>query len=226
MKTASMDNAITNFLEWHADDPDAIKNTEKRIAYSKHWCKQDKWKFMFGTEEVSYLLFYGQLFMTITGSFQWSLYGIFDYQDLSESKNTIKKSKHTNSPVGGTCSANVPRWPLGVCQWLIESEGISQRSPKRCQAAKTNNQIWFQWQELWNMHTRALLGDLPMVQPYVIPAYALTPLSSDLTIRSLPYVIAYVHGIYLTPSISRSSQIAELISEYVPGLMVRYPIGL
>ena len=71
-----------------------------------------------------------------------------------------------------------------------------------------------------------LLGDLPTVQPYVIPAYTLTPSSSDLTIRSLPYIIAYVHGIYLTPSISRSSQIAELISEYVPGLMVRYPIGL
>ena len=27
-----------------------------------------------------------------------------------------------------------------------------------------------------------LLGDLPMVQPYIIPAYALTPSSSDLTI--------------------------------------------
>ena len=71
-----------------------------------------------------------------------------------------------------------------------------------------------------------LLGDLPMVQPYVIPAYALTPSSSDLTIWSPPYVITYVCDTYLTPSISRLSQIAELISEYVPGLTVRYPIGL
>ena len=44
-----------------------------------------------------------------------------------------------------------------------------------------------------------VLGDLPTVQPYIIPAYALTPSSSDLTIWSLPYIIAYVHGIYLTP---------------------------
>ena len=67
----------------------------------------------------------------------------------------------------------------------------------------------------------SLLGDLPTVQPYVIPAYTLTPSSSDLTIWSPPYVIAYVRDTYLTPSISRSSQIAELISKYVPGLMVR-----
>lgn len=70
MKTAGMDNTIADFLSQHTDDPDAIKNAKKRVAYGEYWCKDNEWKFMFGTVEdsdVGDLSIYWQLLTMITG---------------------------------------------------------------------------------------------------------------------------------------------------------------
>ena len=62
---SAMEHTIADFLNQHTDDTDTIKNAEKRIAYGQYWCKEGKWKFIFGNADknVCHLLF--------TQSYSW-----------------------------------------------------------------------------------------------------------------------------------------------------------
>jgi len=48
MKTLAFDSVLENFISEHDDDPDAMKNAQKRIDYGKYWCTPNDWKFMYG----------------------------------------------------------------------------------------------------------------------------------------------------------------------------------
>jgi hypothetical protein len=51
MKTLAADNVLEDFISKHDDDPDAMKNEQKRIAYGEYWCGANDWKFMYGRIE-------------------------------------------------------------------------------------------------------------------------------------------------------------------------------
>lgn len=59
MKTTSFDYVLEDFISEHEDDPDAMKNAQKRIEYGKKWCTPHEWKFMYGKieDDVSTFLF-------------------------------------------------------------------------------------------------------------------------------------------------------------------------
>jgi hypothetical protein len=51
MKTLGYENVLEDFNSEHADDPDAMKNAQKRIEYGKNWCTTHEWKFLYGRIE-------------------------------------------------------------------------------------------------------------------------------------------------------------------------------
>lgn len=48
MKTLAFDSVLESFNSENDDDPDAMKNAQKRIEFGKYWCTPKDWKFMYG----------------------------------------------------------------------------------------------------------------------------------------------------------------------------------
>ena len=51
MKTLGFETVLEDFISQHDDDPDAMKNTQKRVDYGNYWCQSNEWKFMYGMLE-------------------------------------------------------------------------------------------------------------------------------------------------------------------------------
>jgi len=58
MKALGFDNVLEDFISEHDDDPDAIRNAQKRIGYGTYWCAQNDWKFLYGRIDDDVRTFY------------------------------------------------------------------------------------------------------------------------------------------------------------------------
>jgi hypothetical protein len=51
MKSLGFDTVLEDFNSQHVDDPDAMKNVQKRIEFGEYWCTSGEWKFLYGKIE-------------------------------------------------------------------------------------------------------------------------------------------------------------------------------
>ena len=80
MKTQGYDSVLESFISENDDDPDAMKNAQKRIEFGRYWCTPTEWKFLYGRieDDVRTSKFYSSSLTSIHADYrelcQWKTY--------------------------------------------------------------------------------------------------------------------------------------------------------